>query len=659
MVEAPEANEKDQAKKPRTRSFGLVVHVFLVALLAIELITIGSAFRVRVDMTADGRFSLTAATERVLSRLEAPLVVEAYFSPDEDLGVRWSEKRRVLREVLDEFVQRGDGRVRVDVFDPSSDARVRAKAERLGIRPNPIQDFEGGAISRREVWQGVRLTYGGRLQRVIGFVPFTDHTAAYESLFTPLVAALVQGERPKIGVAFWTSGAPGEAGYQRMLALQAFTDRFEFVPLDFAVRDRIPADLDTVILLGPRRLSGVQKYALDQFLLRGGTLVCFLDGIDVATRNWPAMTSSPVSWDEDPVRDGLLAKQLLHYGVEVDGVNRALLDNGAGAVPLRVPIRRDAGGGQIRTEAQELRYPYWFRPTTADWSAQAAVLAQGLGGDEQLAADLARVLRPGVLPAIERLIVAPEVFWAIAVDPAPEIPAGLQVRTLMRTSPLQKVNQIGQSVAPSTNSNLVNGYRPWIQNVQRLTQQELATGRQSGLFVEVRGTFTSYFDGVPPARPEDVDSAIGSAGPTPVVDGRTRLTEGTAEGRLLVFGDSTFLRDDFAFGELTSLGMPARTLGHSFFLSLLDWLAGDDDLVELRDRRPVDRRQVYVDVGERSAFGLAKTAEVERDRVSTVRRINLVLPMIVLFAIGGAVVFVRRARGRRFVAAMNRRRSAS
>lgn len=633
----------------RGGSWHVVLHVVLLFVLAGELVFLSARHRVRFDLTEESRYSLTDATGRILGRLEEPLRIEVYLTPDDQVGVRGREQRRTFRAVLDEYAQRGGGLVRVEYFDVTNDPERREKARRLGMRPRAIQDVEGRTLSQREIWQGLRFVYGGQAQRVIPYTDLTDRTAYYESLFTPKIAAVVQLERPKVGVAFWTDkSVRGAPGFEQLLALPQIIDRYELVPLEIGVRDRIPEDLDTVFLLGPRQLTPVQKYAFDQFLLRGGTLVAFVDGIDVSLANWPSMLAKPMAWDDQETLEklsGLWVEQLRHYGIDVEGPGRTLVDLASTQVPLAVPN----AGPNGRRGARPIDYPHWFQPLARDWSQEAPRIAQQFAGDPDLVGALARRLKPGIDKEATAGLVVPEMFWPVAVDAARKIPDGVEVRTLLRTSPYQALLTAGRTMSPfGTGGDWTAAYRSWFDSMRGRVTRELALGGQRGLLIEANGRFTSFFDGEPPVRPEDravIEASEQSGPPVMPEDDRTRLKAAEADGRLIVCGDTSFLRDDLTTNRDPTRG-PVSRLGPAFFLSFLDWLVGDQDLIELRARRGPDRAQVFVDTTERNRLGPGRAAELERERVSAARLRNQLLPLLILF--GGAFLMLlwRRRAGR-------------
>ncbi|GAB4141158.1 MAG: hypothetical protein Fur0037_07870 [Planctomycetota bacterium] len=144
----------------------------------------------------------------------------------------------------------------------------------------------------------------------------------------------------------------------------------------------------------------------------------------------------------------------------------------------------------------------------------------------------------------------------------------------------------------------------------------------------------------PPPKKDDAELEKKIEEPAP-------LLESTAEGRIVVVGDSDFLRDDMVRGEYAQRGGPVSTMGGAFFYQLLDWLAQDRDLVELQSRVPVSRALELV---EQHPGEAPIEFERRRDAKQTVLQIvNILLPIGILGGVGIALFLSRRAQKRAFL----------
>ncbi|MDA0374061.1 MAG: GldG family protein [Planctomycetota bacterium] len=683
--------------RDRGRVLGIGVHFVLLFAVGAMSVFLASRYRFRFDLTADDLYTLTPSTQRVLERVEQRLRIEAYFSPDDELATVNREGRRTLRNVLDEFVQQGRGRVVVQYFDPQSDTELRKKAERLGIKPQRVQDLEGTTLSNKEVWQGLRFLLGGDRQKVVPMLGFTDQPWKYEAALTPLVKALTVAERPKIGVAAWP-GTPAESvgparqeqprGFGRLLGIPELTDRYDFVDFDLGVGDLLPEDIGVLVLLRPRDLADRAKYVVDQFLMRGGQLVVFADTDDVSLGQGRTLQTQRVPWDAPDSTLGFV-DQLAGYGAVVR--DRMLVDWLSTPVPFGAPVSMQVGGQVMQTVQPLQLYPYWFMPTATDWAERAEGLARRDDGsvDESLVASYRQRFRPGVEPELAKGLTPPAFFWPCGLDLAEVLPEGVTGDVLMRSSPRTVLQTPPRTLDPVGRDprRYQATYNRFATDLAQLIQSE--PPQQHALLVELRGRFRSAFAGravpaapgavVPPSEPspdplaEPVGTEPGRSGDEvgPVVPGADPsrsdgpgdlpLIDEAREGaRLVVVADATFLRDDLVGGEYQQVGGPVSAVGPMFFANLLDWLAADRDLFELRMRGfGVDRRLQMVDEEDRAGMPPERLQQEVDRRTARVRYWAVALPVKLLLLLGAGVLFARHAQKRRFLAAVQSRGSAN
>ena len=124
------------------------------------------------------------------------------------------------------------------------------------------------------------------------------------------------------------------------------------------------------------------------------------------------------------------------------------------------------------------------------------------------------------------------------------------------------------------------------------------------------------------------------------------LLRAAESARLVVLADSDFIRDDLVRGDYQKLGGPVSSMGGFFVLSLLDWLAQDDDLVALRSRGLADRRLQLVDQDRADQLRPERYLEAVSAAQTLWRSVYMVLPPSLLLVLG-VVLGVRRAAAKR------------
>lgn len=706
-------NSRAARAAERGAALAVAVHVVLLLLVLGQIVFLASRHRLRLDLTTDRLWSPTGSTRTLLDKLDKRLVIEAYFSPKEKLPVVYRETRSIAEAFLDELVQLGKGKVVVQRFDPNADTAIEARAKRVGVQSLDLQNRTTTSVSVDRHWQGLRLVYGGGKQRVIAqFAPGSSFLA--EAVLTPAIKEVATEQKRKYGYMEWPATAvgaqqPSGIGWSMLRTFDGIAKRYEFQNFKDEDGALLPADCDTLFLFRPKDLTDRQKYVLDQFVVRGGTLVLFADAVEYAIGPQRAFTKLPLQIDAAGSKQTFV-DQLQHYGIDwkpklvADMAPRAHTPSN----PLQAPMEYFALPQQNMFGQQQMAavgYPYFFHPVALDWGTAADDLAKNDKGEiDRAAADSYRQRFGSGMPSDEFLFKAfkqlgrgPGFYWPTWVGlrekagGQPDLPPGVEGRVLLRSSPFALVEDPPASVNPI-------GYDPQQRTAEfkkfndKLVERYRAEPRQQvPLMVDIRGRFTSFFAGQDrPRRPSEIveeeqkqaDAAKqvddpntpvdeskpvppdADAGPQPGVKPSPTdvaplaaeapmQTVGDRPGRIVAIGDADFLRDDFVNRTYVQQGGPysAMTAG-PFFAQLLDWLAEDRDLVELQSRSAVDRTLKFVDGGAGPNADPRLAEQAVRSKTFWLRTVNLVLPGLLLAGLGMLVFFVRRAQKRAFLASL-------
>lgn len=606
-------------------------------------------------------------------------------------------------------MQLGKGKVVVQRFDPNADAAVKSRADRVGVKPLQLSSSSTTSLSVDVHWQGLRLLYGGDKQKVIPqFLPQVSFYA--EAVLTPAIKELTTTQKRKFGLMEWPVTAvgqqqPGGIGWNFLRTLEGIARRYEFQNYreDGAL---LPDDLDTLFLFRPKELTDRQKYMLDQFVVRGGTLVVFADASRYHDRPAAGVHAHPVAARRRR-QQATAARPVvaLWHRLEAEGRRR---HGGAGAAgararPLLAVGQMDNFGRQTMAP---VAYPYFFHTLPFDWKNFAADLAKDgqRQGRRSGGVQLPPALRPGHAERrvpVRRLQAErpwPRLLLADLGRSARE--GGRRRRPATERhrarAPLVEPGGAGRGSAAAAEPVRQRPRRDPAQHQYlkfrtKLTERLRSEPRlQVPLMVEVAGRFTSVFAGQErPKRPSEIkEEEARKAAPTAKVDDPATpqdeskptdsgppaqsakpdgkgadqqaqaaeppmRTDGDKPGRILVVGDADFLRDDIARGDFAQAGGPVSgRMAAPFFAQMLDWLAEDDDLVALQSKTANDRTLKFVD-GDSVTGADPRQAEVAlRNKVRVLRWTNIVLPGGLLALLGCVVLTVPHAQKRSFLASL-------
>jgi len=289
----------------------------------------------RWDLTDKGEYSLSPATKKLLGGLEGRAVINVYFT--RRLPPYLANLRRQVQDVLEEYRAFSRGRLEIEFADPGDDPATEQRLRALGIPKVQLEVLERDQFQLTSVYLGLALSHGGR-QEVIPIIQDSGNLE-YE-----LTAALLRLTSPGKKVVGWF-GAPeadpaGRGGDPLRRELARLYDLQEIAAAGLA---KVPDEVETLVVAGPRSLPEPVRYALDQFIMRGGRAVFLVDHFEIPEGT---LTAVPT---ETGVHD-----LLERYGVKV-------ARDVVGEPRLNAPAAFSSGFMQFR-----IAYPWWLRvPGTA------------------------------------------------------------------------------------------------------------------------------------------------------------------------------------------------------------------------------------------------------------------------------------------------------
>jgi ABC-type uncharacterized transport system involved in gliding motility auxiliary subunit len=229
----------------------------------------------RLDLTEQKLFTLSKGTETILAGLEEPIELQLFYS-DEATGelVALRNYARRVEELLHAYQREADGKITLRVIDPEPFSEEEDRAAELGLQAVPLD--QGGD----KVYFGLAGINAAGQTQSIPFFPL-DQEEFLEYEISRLVQTLTTPQMPVVGVL---SGLPITGGFDARtqqatptwMVLENIRQLFHIESLKRDV-DMIPSDLSVLMLIHPKELPEQTLYAIDQFVMRGGKLLVFLD----------------------------------------------------------------------------------------------------------------------------------------------------------------------------------------------------------------------------------------------------------------------------------------------------------------------------------------------------------------------------------------------
>lgn len=351
----------------KTLAWGALALAALL-LLAMNLIFSDVAKNAKADLTAERLYTIADGTKSVLQRIEEPISVRLYYTRKlGEVAPLFAKHFERVKALLEQYRDLSGGKVQLTVLEPEpfSDAEDRAVASGLrGIRLN--QDGETGYFGL------VATNTTDNDAAIEFFAPDRERFLEYD--LTKLINGLANPKKRVVGLM---ASIPVDGGPMNPMqpmrqpappwtVMEQIREFFEVRQLEQTITE-IPSDIDVLMLAQPTNLSREAVYAIDQYVLRGGRVLAFIDPVSEST---PPTAQMGMPMPPMPPAGDIL-DLLKAWGVSIDTEKLA----GDPSMARRVQFGGGPGG----------------RPVVTDYLAWLQVDAQHINQADPLAAGIERL----------------------------------------------------------------------------------------------------------------------------------------------------------------------------------------------------------------------------------------------------------------------------
>ena len=329
--------------------------------------------------------------------------------------------------------------------------------------------------------------------------------------------------------------------------------------------DKIDDDVKVLVVIHPKGISDKAQFAIDQFVLRGGRLIAFLDPQSVMA----SRQQNPMGGDMGGSSSSL-DKLLKAWGIQFD----------TGKVVADLNFKMQLRG----PDGQPEEAPAWLGLTP-----------DGINRDDIATGDIDDIWLP--------------MCGAFTGEPA----AGLKETVLLNST--KESELVDGMMAGMSGASVLNGFK--------------ASGVEYKLAIRLTGKFKTAFPDGPPEDTTDssVTNSVINGATNSVAKANNSLKESKAETSVVLFGDSDMLADDFSLHKDDSpFGPMVDEMNANLDLAqnLVGQMAGDNSLIGVRSRATLRRPFTVIKKmeAEAEASGEAKITELQQSLQDTQQRLS-------------------------------------
>jgi ABC-type uncharacterized transport system involved in gliding motility auxiliary subunit len=266
---------------PVTRAAFGVAALAAIAILANWLVSLTPAGNRGADFTEKQIHTLSNGTRAILGELDTPVVIRYYASRNTDyMPEEMKLHMRRVDDLLKEYSSLSKGKLRIENLDPQPDTDAEDSANLDGISGQRMDD--------QNLYFGLAVSCLDRTS-VIPFIDPRDETML-EYHLSKAIAEVSTPTKPRIGImsALDLKGGPAMMPGQRpappWVIYQQLRQSFELEEIPLETTSIDPKSVKVLLLFHPAGITPETEFAIDQYLLGGGTVVACLDAYSVAAQ---------------------------------------------------------------------------------------------------------------------------------------------------------------------------------------------------------------------------------------------------------------------------------------------------------------------------------------------------------------------------------------
>ena len=260
----------------KTKSLTVIgLLVLAVLFLVVNMASSALFTSSRIDLTENELYTLTDGTRSIISKIEEPVTMYLFFSDKVSEGIPQLRTYATrVKELLKEYAELSGGNIVLKIVDPLPYSEEEDQAAAFGLQAIPV-----GATGDNVYFGLAASNAVGDTEVLPFFQPQREQFLEYD--VSELLTTLSNPKKTVVGIITQLSIFGGfDIETTQMTKAWAIIAQmrqlFELKQLDVTT-DKIDDDVDILMVVHPKNLSDPTQYAIDQFVMRGGKAMFFVD----------------------------------------------------------------------------------------------------------------------------------------------------------------------------------------------------------------------------------------------------------------------------------------------------------------------------------------------------------------------------------------------
>ncbi len=298
--------------------------ILWILLVLFSINWMASNWHLRVDLTNEKRFTLSAPTQNILKKIDNPITVDVFLKGNFPSGFK--RLSIATEDLLNEFKEVAGNKFNYHFISPDelmegTSTTYADTLSSMGFFPINLTSQIKEGQQQQLVYPVALVHYKDRTQSIelykgktplINFQELNSAEALLEYNVANAIAKITQIEKPVIGYAIGNGEPMGYETYD--LVENILSPNYRFYTIDLLKQPTIPLEFKALLLVKPTQgFTEIEKLKLDQYLMNGGKILMFIEKLN-AELDSLQIKNEVIAYD----RRLNLDDQLFKYGVRIN-----------------------------------------------------------------------------------------------------------------------------------------------------------------------------------------------------------------------------------------------------------------------------------------------------------------------------------------------------
>ncbi len=296
--------------------------IIIVVIIAVNFLA--SVFHKRIDLTNEKRFTISSPVKKILKNLDGPVEINVFLKGDLPAGFK--KLSTSAQELLEEFKEYSNGKIHYKIISadeklPGTERTFADTLSSLGVVPINLKVQLKSGEQSQYIYPAALVSYKNKIEPV-NLYPGTktiitppelnSAEALLEYQFANAIYRIIEDHRPMVAYAIGNGQPTGANTYD--LIENVLKKNYRLFTMNLETEPAIPDTFKMMMIVKPTSgFSDAEKLKIDQYVMRGGKLLCFVDRLE-AEMDSLQIKNQVIAYDRNLHLEDILFK----YGVRIN-----------------------------------------------------------------------------------------------------------------------------------------------------------------------------------------------------------------------------------------------------------------------------------------------------------------------------------------------------